>query len=90
MAGLGGVGADTLTEAAEFIGVGEVPDVFVVRIITELLMLQGLAGGGVNYREVPVGDEVGWVLTDCIIMGCEGDTGPCAVCHWLGERRRDW
>ena len=50
MAGLGGVGADTLAEAAEFIGVGAVPDVFVGRMLTELVVLQVLASGGVKDR----------------------------------------
>ena len=65
LAGLGGVGADTLAEAAEFIGVGAVPDVFVGRILAELAVLQGLACGGVKDKEGPVVDEVGWVLAPC-------------------------
>ena len=36
---LGWVGAETLAEAAEFVGLGAVPDVFVGRILTELAML---------------------------------------------------
>ena len=65
MAGLGGVGADTLAEASKFVGVAAVPDVFVGRMLTEFAVLQGLTGGGVKDREVPVGDEVLWVLAAC-------------------------
>ena len=56
LAGLGLVGADTLAEAAEFVGVAAVPDVFVGKMLTELTVLQGLAGGGVKDREGPVGE----------------------------------
>ena len=62
MAVLSGVGSNTLAEAAEFIGVGVVPDVFVGGMLAELEMLQGLASGGVKDGEGPVVGEVGWVL----------------------------
>ena len=65
LAGLVGVGSDTLEEAAEFIGVGEVPDVFVGRMLAEWVMLQGLAGGDIKDREGPVVDEVQWVIATC-------------------------
>ena len=65
LAGLGGVVADTLAEASEFIRVGAVPDVFVGGMFAELAMLQGLAGGGVKEVEGPVVDEVGCVLAAC-------------------------
>ena len=65
LAGLGGVVADTLAEAAEFIGVGAVADVFVGRILAELAMLQGLAGRSIKDREGPVVNEFGWVLAAC-------------------------
>ena len=61
---IGGVGDDTLAEAAEFIGVGAVPDVFVGRMLTELVMFLGFTSGGVKDREGPVGDKVGWVFAD--------------------------
>ena len=64
LSGLGGVGANTLAEAAKFIGVGAVPDVFVRRILTELVMFLGFTSGGVQDREGPVGDKVGWVFAD--------------------------
>ena len=64
LSGLGGVGANTLAEAAKFIGVGAVPDVFVGRILTELVMFLGFTSGGVQDREGPVGDKVGWVFAD--------------------------
>ena len=51
------VGAYTLAEASEFVGVAAVPDVFVGRMLTELVVLQVLASGGVKDREGPVGDE---------------------------------
>ena len=51
------VGAYTLAEASEFVGVAAVPDVFVGMMLTELAVLQGLEGGGVKDREGPVGDE---------------------------------
>ena len=47
-----------MAKAAKFVGVAAVPDVFVGRMLTELAVLQGLAGGGVKDREVLVGDEV--------------------------------
>ena len=59
MAGIGGVGAYTLADAAEFIGVGAVPDIFLGR------MLQGLTGGGIKEGEGPVVDDVGWILAAC-------------------------
>ena len=62
LAGIGGVGSDTSAEAAEFVGVAAVPDVFGGRMLTELAVLQDLAGGGVKDREGPVGDEVSSVL----------------------------
>ena len=51
-----------MAEAAEFIGVGAVPYVFVSGMLAELEMLQGLASGGVKDGEGPVVGEVGWVL----------------------------
>ena len=65
LASLGGVGSDTLAEAAEFIGVGAVPDVFVGGMLAELAMLQGLAGGGFKDGEGPFIDEVGWLFVAC-------------------------
>ena len=65
LAGLGGVGSDTLAETANLIGVGAVLYVFVGGMLAELEMLQGLAGGGVKDGEVPVVDEVRWVLAAC-------------------------
>ena len=40
-----------MAEAADFIGVGAVPDVFVGRVLTDLAMIQGLAGGGIKDGE---------------------------------------
>ena len=54
-----------MAKAAKFVGVAAVPDVFVGRILTELAVLQGLAGGGVKDRKGPVGDELLWVLATC-------------------------
>ena len=54
-----------MVEAAEFIGVGAVPDVFLGGMLAEFAMLQGLANGGVKNREDPVVDEVKWVLAAC-------------------------
>ena len=54
-----------MAEAAEFIGVGAVADVFVGGILAELAMLQGLAGRSIKNREGPVVNEVGWVLAAC-------------------------
>ena len=65
LSSLGGVGADTLAEAAEFIRVGAVPDVFVSRMLAEFAMLQGLASGGVKEVEGPVVDDVRCVLAAC-------------------------
>ena len=48
-----------MADAAEFIGVGEVPDIFLFR------MLQVLAGGGIKEGEGPVVDDVGWILAAC-------------------------
>ena len=62
MTGIGGVVADTFAEVSKFIGVGAVPYFFVGRMLTELAMLHGLAGVGIQDGEVPVVDEVGWVL----------------------------
>ena len=50
LTGLGGVGANALAEAAEFIGVGSVPDVFVRGMLAKLAMLQILAGGSIKDR----------------------------------------
>ena len=47
-----------MAEAAKFVGVAAVPYVFVGKMLTELVVLQGLAGGVVKDREGPVGDEV--------------------------------
>ena len=54
-----------MEEAAEFIGVGVVPDVFVSGMLAELEMLQGLGGGGIKDGEGLVVDEVRWVLAAC-------------------------
>ena len=48
-----------MADAAEFIGVGAVPDIFLGR------MLQGLTGGGIKEGEGPVVDDVGWILAAC-------------------------
>ena len=58
MAGLGGVGTDTLAEAAEFLVLAAVPDVFLGRTLTELAVIQGFAGGDFKDREGQVGNEV--------------------------------
>ena len=65
LSGLGGVGANTLAEAAKFIGVEMVLDVFVGGILAELVILQGLAGGGAKDGEGPVVDEFVWVFAAC-------------------------
>ena len=62
---VGGVGVYALEEATKFVVVQMTPDLFLIWMVVELVMLEVMASGYIKDREVPVIDETRRLLVAC-------------------------
>ena len=84
---VGGIGPDTLTQAAYFIVVRFVPCELVLWMAAELAIFERLASFEVQDRHIPVVKECGWVLATGS-RGWSNDVGSLDMRTGMGRYRR--